>query len=250
MEIGFAMLVMAGAMWVWRTMTPPAVGMPVPPDIHARIVATLTPQCQLSVRPIDSSTWARSAGTLYLLDHGILLEQASDNAFIIAFADIRARLMADRFSKTHEFYCEDGMTWLHVRLAFTDLDDALAFDKLLNRRNSLTPIIGIERHLWQARLAEQSWEGDLRVGGEVTLVLLEQTLLVLVNGIAQHRLLLSGVKRVMATERAASSGLVRLFSGSETALFEMDDYREFADTIARRALVPFDVVTTDQRKSK
>ena len=112
-----------------------------------------------------------------------------------------------------------------------------------------------------ARIASQTWQGEMFGGPEIELYLLPHWLVVLLDDQVEARLALSSLRRVLAVERKPSwsdrltrhsgqAGLMHLYSMSESISFLLPQYRELAEEIGLLAPCQVELVSAQDKRQK
>lgn len=237
-----------GMSLAWRGRNQPKAGLELPRSLPTSFV------------PIVQSgafRWGRAGSLevfdkLYVTDQGLAVV-TTDRMLEIAFSEIRAVLTSDPTADglvAMETHVERDNRW-GMLVLFLKALDAQALAKLCKRaRPDLTFYDHAESGWYTVQLAQQTLEGELTLGADVTLCLVGRTIVVLQGDAVLAKLAASGVRRVIATEQTSTRGLIRLFSATETTLFAADDYISLATHLADQAHSPLDIVTVAERKSK
>lgn len=111
-----------------------------------------------------------------------------------------------------------------------------------------------------AKVAEDTLQGKVSLGADISLYLLPHILIVLQDDIVQAKLDTSSVRRVLAVERISGKldsllhpnpdGIVRLYSLHETVAFALPQYQELAQEISYLSRCPVEFITQEDKTRK
>jgi hypothetical protein len=249
MELGLIAAALLCAVWFWRTENRPRPLLKLP---HARRITTLARQVRVSALKDHRVAGDDAAGAISLIEGGLSFSLGSSETLDVAFSDLIACKEIPRlYDVEWWFYLQRDAQFQVVRVLFMHHAELIAVRRVIQNARPDLPLVHASDGLgYSARLAEQAWEGDVFVGQAVTLLPLAHYLMVLHNNTVLSQIQVQGVKRIIATERSASEGFVRLFGGTQTALFLLKDYAELAELLAERATCPLEIVRSQDRKLK
>ncbi|XWX02967.1 hypothetical protein VZO05_10675 [Aggregatilineales bacterium SYSU G02658] len=198
--------------------------------------------------------WGRgqreSLDTLCLIDSGLAIV-GMETVLELSFSELRGLFRHEAaHSIQFDLYLEREGRWGHLSV-FLRLPDAPTLVKLLRRaRPDLVIGDSGEVAVYNAQLADQTLQGELSLGAEVTIYLVGRLVVVTQADVILAKLAVAGIRRVIATEQSNGRGLVRLYSATETTLFFSDQYLALAQHLADQARAPLDIVTLSERKNK
>jgi hypothetical protein len=249
MELGLMAAALLCAVWFWRTehRYRPLLKLP-----HARRITTLARQVRVSALYDHRAAGEDTAGTISLIEGGLSFSLATGETLDVAFSDLIASKEIPRLYDVQWWlYLQRDGQFHIVRTLFMQHTELLAVRRVIQNARPDLPLVPASDGLhYSARLAEQAWEGDVFIGQAVTLLPLAHYLMVLHNNTVLSQIQVQGIKRIIATERSATEGFVRLFGGTQTALFLLKEYAELAELLAERANCPLEIVRSHDRKLK
>ncbi|MGJ3238067.1 MAG: hypothetical protein ACFE0Q_05115 [Anaerolineae bacterium] len=112
-----------------------------------------------------------------------------------------------------------------------------------------------------ARMSEDTLQGESVLGAEVSLYLLPHMLIVLQGDVVQAKIDTSSIRRVLSVERISGrldsllnpstpDGAIRLYSLYETVSFVLPQFRELAEEISYLSRCPVEFITQDDKSGK
>ena len=112
-----------------------------------------------------------------------------------------------------------------------------------------------------AKVAEDTLQGKISFGADISLYLLPHILIVLQGDIVRAKLDTSSIRRVLSVERISGKldnllhpntpdGIVRLYSLYETVAFALPQYQELAQEISYLSRCPIEFITQEDKTRK